>query len=100
MNTMKKLICKLLILLTFATPISAWAKNVVVNIQVKGMTCPLCVSMINKALTELDGVVKAKASLREHKAVVIVPEGYNTDLLLKAIEGTGYTGTVESITEE
>ena len=29
---------------------STWAANVLVTLDVKGMTCPLCVTVVNKAL--------------------------------------------------
>lgn len=96
---MKKSICKIVLVLFSLMPVLSWAENITVHIQVKGMTCPLCVSMINKALNETDGVVKAKTSLKENKAVVIVPEGFDTDVLLKAIEETGYSGEIEAVKE-
>lgn len=76
---------------------TAWADNVVVHIDVQGMTCPLCVSMINKALRETQGVLSARASLPNREAVVVMPEGTDTQRLIDAIAQTGYTGTVKSV---
>lgn len=100
MKFMKK--WAVLLLLVLASNIS-FAQNRRVVIDVEGMTCPLCVSIINQALLDTQGIVSAKTSLRDHRAVVIVPEGFDTDLLLEAIVPTGYSGTIVSddeITDE
>lgn len=76
---------------------SLWAADVKVTLNVKGMTCPLCVTSINQALRKTEGVIKAKASLKTEQAEVIVPEDFNMNLLLKAVEKTGYTGSIAEI---
>lgn len=65
-----------------------------VIIDVKGMHCPLCVSAINQSLRHTEGVIYAKSSLKTEQARVIVPEGYDLNKLLEAIDKTGYTGTI------
>jgi mercuric ion binding protein len=75
----------------------AYADNVKITLNVKGMTCPLCVTSINQALRKTDGVIKAKASLKTEQAEVIVPEDFDSDNLLKAVEKTGYQGSIAKI---
>lgn len=75
----------------------AWAENQKVTIDIKDMTCSLCVISINKALRATDGVIKAKASLKTHQAEVIVPEGFDNQALLTAISRTGYTGEIQGV---
>ena len=74
-----------------------WAANEQVTIDIQKMHCPLCVTMVNKVLRSTDGVIKAKSSLKTRQAKVIVPEGYDTDKLLKAIEQTGYEGVINQV---
>ncbi|WP_140920095.1 heavy-metal-associated domain-containing protein [Limnobaculum xujianqingii] len=77
-----------------------WAENIQVTIDVKGMTCPLCVSSVNQALRKTDGVIKAKASLKTQQAEVLVPEGFNTDELLKSVDKTGYKGSINKVVKQ
>lgn len=77
-----------------------WAANVLVTLDVKGMTCPLCVTVVNKALRKTDGVIKAKASLKTEQAIVTVPEDFNLDNLLKAVDETGYKGSINKIEKQ
>ena len=93
---MKRLL--MLALLLFSPLI--YAENVKVIIDVKGMTCPLCVTSINQALRKTEGVIKAKASLKTRQAEVIVPEGYDVDQLLKSIDKTGYSGAVNQVVKQ
>ncbi|CAI0929549.1 heavy-metal-associated domain-containing protein [Serratia fonticola] len=91
---MKK--CILLLALVLIAP-RLWAENQKVTIDIKAMTCSLCVISINKALRSTDGVIKAKASLKTHQAEVIVPEGFDNQLLLTAISRTGYSGKIQGV---
>jgi mercuric ion binding protein len=92
---MKKRILLLLALVLIAPRL--WAENQKVTIDIKAMTCSLCVISINKALRSTDGVIKAKASLKTHQAEVIVPEGFDNQVLLAAISRTGYTGEIQGV---
>ncbi len=76
----------------FATPAEAANMNVIID--VKGMSCSLCVTSVNQALRTTEGVIKAKTSLKTSQAEVVVPEDFPVSLLLDAIKQTGYTGTV------
>lgn len=77
--------------------VSSWAANRQVTLDVKGMTCPLCVTVVNVALRQTDGVIKAKASLKTEQAIVTVPEDFNLDILLKVVDKTGYKGSINKI---
>lgn len=79
---------------------STWADNVQVTLDVKGMTCPLCVTVVNQALRKTDGVIKAKANLKTEQAVVTVAEDYNLDNLLKAVDATGYKGSINKVEKQ
>lgn len=85
-------------LLSF-TP-STWAENLLVTLDVKGMTCPLCVTVVNQALRKTDGVIKAKANLKTEQAVVTVAEDVNLDNLLKAVDATGYKGSINKVEKQ
>ncbi|MBW9432588.1 heavy-metal-associated domain-containing protein [Atlantibacter hermannii] len=75
-------------------PVWAQAANQKVVLDIENMTCSLCVISVNQALRETDGVIKAKSSLKTRQTEVIVPEGFSTDTLLRAVAKTGYTATV------
>ncbi|MBE2985395.1 heavy-metal-associated domain-containing protein [Campylobacter sp. RM9344] len=64
------------------------------KIQVEAMHCPLCTSMVRKALLGVEGTQSAKVSLRSKTADVITVDGVKEDDLLKAIEAIGYPGIV------
>ncbi len=74
-----------------------WAENKKVTIDIKAMTCSLCVISVNKALRSTDGVIKAKASLKTHQAEVIVPQNFDNQALLAAISRTGYSGEIHAV---
>ncbi|KFZ37490.1 heavy metal transporter [Shewanella mangrovi] len=88
---------RLLILAMLLVSPLTWAANVKVVIDVEAMTCPLCVTVVNQVLRKTDGVIKAKSSLKTRQANVIVPEGFDTELLIKAIDKTGYKGVINSV---
>ncbi|WP_312073089.1 heavy metal-associated domain-containing protein [Atlantibacter sp.] len=77
-----------------ALPLWAQAATEKVVLDVENMTCSLCVISVNQALRETEGVIKAKSSLKTRQTEVIVPEGFSTDTLLKAVAKTGYTAKV------
>ncbi|MCH1918261.1 heavy-metal-associated domain-containing protein [Shewanella sp. A3A] len=83
----------LLLSLLLVSPLT-WAANVKVVIDIAAMHCPLCITMVNKALRSTDGVISAKSSLKTRQADVVVAEGYDTDKLLQAIATTGYEGVI------
>ncbi|GGY95703.1 MULTISPECIES: heavy-metal-associated domain-containing protein [Shewanella] len=86
----------MLIILLLGSP-AVWAADETVIIDVEAMTCPLCVTVVNKVLRQTDGVIKAKSSLKTRQAVVVVPEGFDTNKLLQAIDKTGYKGVIHQV---
>ncbi len=63
----------------------------VISIKITGMHCASCENTISTALTELDGVEKAKASAdMETAKVVYDPAKVGPDDFKAAIEGKGY----------
>jgi mercuric ion binding protein len=66
-----------------------------VDIQIKKMHCPLCTTMIKKAILKVDGVKEVKVRLNTKKAHVDFDESKtNTDEILQAIKTTSYTGII------
>jgi copper ion binding protein len=65
----------------------------VVEINVKGMTCPFCVYGIEKNLGKLPGVAKVQVSLEKKKARVVMKTGATADVehIKKAILDAGFT---------
>jgi mercuric ion binding protein len=47
----------MLIILLLGSP-AVWAADETVIIDVEAMTCPLCVTVVNKVLRQTDGVIK------------------------------------------
>ena len=67
-----------------------------IEIEVEGMTCPLCTMTIKKNLKKQSGVIKAKVKLNTNTATVTYEEGnVSQEKLLKAIEEVGYKGKVK-----
>jgi len=84
---------KLLWMMVFFISLSVAQQSVVISI--KGMTCPLCTTMIKKNLKKQEGVIKAKVKLNTNSATVTYDDKkINTNTLLQAIEEVGYKGTI------
>jgi len=99
---MKKFTGLLMVLLIF--PVLAWAvSQQVVEIDVKGMTCPFCVYSVEKNLGKLPGVERVQVSLEHKKARVIMRPGELADVerLKKTILEAGFTPDAVTVhTEE
>lgn len=81
---MKKLAMMLAILILPATLWGAEAESKateqqVLEIQVKGMTCPFCAYGVEKNLGKLPGVEKAEVSLQAKKVRVVMQPGHAPD---------------------
>lgn len=63
-------------------------------IYVEGMHCPLCTAMVRKAILKVDGVITAKANLKDKRAVVETNDSVTEKQLLDAVATTGYTGEI------
>jgi len=62
-------------------------KNII-NLKIKGLHCAGCAATVEKALSKVGGVSSAAVSLDKEKAIV---EGSaNSDLLIGAVEKSGY----------
>jgi len=84
---------KLLSVLIVGFICSLYAKNV--DIEIKKMHCPLCTTMIKKAILKVEGVKEVKVRLNTKKAHVNFDESKtNIDKILQAIKTTSYTGIV------
>lgn len=83
---------KKLLLFIFLS-LSVFAKEV--EIEVKKMHCPLCTTMVKKAIKKVDGVKKVSVRLNTKKATVNYDES-KTDIktILEAIKTTSYEGKV------
>ncbi|WP_419776896.1 heavy-metal-associated domain-containing protein [Malaciobacter marinus] len=83
---------KKLLLFIFLS-LSVFAKEV--EIEVEKMHCPLCTTMVKKAIKKVDGVKKVSVRLNTKKATVKYDES-KTDIktILEAIKTTSYEGKV------
>lgn len=64
-----------------------------VDIKVAKMHCPLCTTMIKKAIKKVDGVEKVKVRLNTKIAKIKFDESKaSLKDILKAIDTTGYKG--------
>jgi copper chaperone CopZ len=83
--TMKTIATVLVLLMVL--PATLWgagaepnaAEQQVLEIQVKGMTCPFCAYGIEKNLSKLPGVAKTQVSLETKKARVVMQPGQAPD---------------------
>jgi len=75
-------------------PMVAWPTEQEVRLYVQGMTCPLCVAAVNKALRSTPGVQRAKTNLQQEQAEVQVPADFDVEILLSAIKEVGYSAEV------
>lgn len=70
---------------------SALANLEYIEIPVEGMTCVTCELTVSSSLKKINGVVEAKAFVREKKAKVKYdPTKTNINKLIEAINKTGY----------
>jgi Cu+-exporting ATPase len=62
-----------------------------VELPIRGMTCASCVTAIEKALLQKNGIIKASVNLATEKArVEYIPSETSLGEIVQAIEGTGY----------
>lgn len=59
-------------------------------ITVEGMMCGMCEAHVNDALRKVPGVRKASSSRARKQAVVECDETVSDEMLLEAIQATGY----------
>ncbi len=68
--------------------------NTVTRLLIDGMTCASCVSSVEKAIKQVNGVVQAQVNLAEQSASVYSSTPLDTPTLLKAISDAGYKGAL------
>nr|WP_311529513.1 mercury resistance system periplasmic binding protein MerP [uncultured Ralstonia sp.] len=91
---MKKLVALFALAATLSAP--AWAATKTVTLSVPGMTCEACPITVKKALSKVDGVQKAEASLEKREAVVTFDDAKtNVGALTWATENAGYPSTAK-----
>jgi len=61
------------------------------TVYVEGMMCEHCKARVEKALSEVEGVLSANVSLKEKKASVELEKEVSDEVLKKAVEDAGYT---------
>lgn len=60
------------------------------KLLIEGMTCEHCVRHVEEALKELEGLISAKANLKEKNAIVELTQDISDDTFKEAIEEVGY----------
>jgi copper chaperone CopZ len=67
-------------------------KSKQIELTVRGMTCEHCEMRVTKALTSVEGVLKAEVDRAKERAIVTVdPEAEPAlDALIAAVEAVGY----------
>ncbi len=66
------------------------------TLLIEGMSCAACSARVEKALSKIDGVIKANVNLSTNKALVQFYSGtVEEDVLVKAVEKAGYKAQIE-----
>lgn len=64
-----------------------------ITLKIEGMMCKHCAAHVEEALNAVEGVKKAKVSLKDNEAT-IKAENVSTDALIKAVEDAGYKASI------
>jgi len=84
-----------------ATGANAASEQHEVLLSVPGMTCPMCPVTVRTALTGVDGVAQAGASLDDNRArVVFDPDRTGTDAMIAAVADAGFDASLEESANE
>ncbi len=59
-------------------------------LNIEGMSCQGCVRHVTKALEAVEGVKAVEVSLENKNATVSSDQEINTEVLVKAVEDSGY----------
>ncbi len=89
---MKKQLLTLVGVSALLLSVPAWAGERTVDLKVGGMSCAMCAPAATKALKKVDGVKACE--IQGDLATVVVEETVKDTDLVKAIEGAGFTATV------
>lgn len=86
--------CLVALLVALATP--AFAAQQTVTLAVPGMSCAACPITVKKALTKVDGVVRAEVDYPTRQAVVTFDDARtNAASLMQATADAGYPSTLK-----
>lgn len=64
------------------------------TLHISGMTCEHCARTVEKALSNLPGVVSASVSYHDGLASIAVQSAINPDTLVRAVKASGYTAEI------
>ncbi|RFC35491.1 MAG: mercuric reductase [Candidatus Nitrotoga sp. LAW] len=64
------------------------------TLHISGMTCEHCARTVEKALSNLPGVVSASVSYHDELASIAVQSAINPDTLVRAVKASGYTAEI------
>ena len=91
---MRKLVALVALSTTLATP--AWAAIQTVTLSVPGMTCAACPITVKKALSKVDGVLKAEVSYEKLEAIVTFDDAKTSvEALTRATANVGYPSSAK-----
>lgn len=65
-----------------------------VKLTVRGMHCSGCVSRVESALTDVEGVRRVKVSLDDEEATVEADEDAGGESLVRAVKEAGYEASL------
>lgn len=86
----------LLLAITAALAIPAFAATRTATLDVPGMTCAACPITVKHALAKVEGVVKTDVSLEKQQALVTFDDQKtNVQALIKATAEAGYPSTLK-----
>lgn len=84
-------------LLIIALAGAAAAASKTVTLAVENMTCAICPITVKKALTRVDGVIRAEVSYEKREAVVTFDDAKtNVEALIQATTNAGYPASVKA----
>jgi len=91
---MKKFLMAAIAVFVLASP--AWAGSKTVTLTVSNMTCVTCPLTVKRALTNVEGVIKAAVDFDKKEAVVTFDDAKtNEAALVKATTNAGYPSAVK-----
>ncbi|WP_324734536.1 mercury resistance system periplasmic binding protein MerP [Pseudomonas paeninsulae] len=91
---MKKLLVSIALATLIVTPV--WAATQTVTLSVPGMSCAACPFTVKKALTKVEGVIKAEVSYANREAIVTFDDSKTSvEALSNASENAGYPASLK-----
>lgn len=81
---MKKLLAVVAVLVSIASA------DQVIELEVSGMTCPVCAKHVKKALSKTGGVKESIVYLKDGRAEVKAADGVKVEALCASVKKAGY----------